>query len=170
MQSLAHFNVLADAWMKHVLRQSNGTRRARRRAGPAYNSDRADMVCHCLELSHSSVKFESPSVANSRTPITLSLSHPECRTIQCAEECSADSSTQHNLRHLLSTARRTGLLSICSCAPFAKVAHESLAWSRSSLPTFLWERSRCKIKGSSMSYSTKSSIHGCKLVSPFSVV
>ena len=30
----------------------------------------------------------------------------------------------HNLRHLLSSARRTGLLSICSCTPLAKVAHE----------------------------------------------
>ena len=31
---------------------------------------------------------------------------------------------QQNLRHLLSSARRTGLFSICSCSPFAKVAHE----------------------------------------------
>ena len=31
---------------------------------------------------------------------------------------------QQNLRHLWSNVRRTGLFSICSCSPLAKVAHE----------------------------------------------
>ena len=48
---------------------------------------------------------------------------------------------QQNLRHLLSTARRTGDFPICS-SPFAEVAHENFGL------VFLWGRSRCKLKDS----------------------
>ena len=37
----------------------NETIRARQRAGPGYDSDRADMVCHYRELLRAGVKVES---------------------------------------------------------------------------------------------------------------
>ena len=51
------------------------------------------MVCHLSRKPFHENSCGNVSVANSSTPITLSLSHPESRTIHSAEEYSANSST-----------------------------------------------------------------------------
>ena len=94
---------------------------------------------------------------------------------------------QQNLRHLLSS-RRAHNPAIQSCSLFfPRWRTRSSAWSRGSLPTFLSERSRWKIKGSSIkcaefSFTNSLTLPGsssfvvhyaeivCKLDSPFSVL
>ena len=77
-RGLAHFNVLADSWTKHLFSHSNRTTRVRRRAGPGYDSDQVLKVSHSRELSRAGVWLESPFGQNPVGMILLQTQGHDC--------------------------------------------------------------------------------------------
>ena len=105
----------------------NETIRDRQRAGSGYDSEKADMVCHYLELllavsrlkALSGKSSGNVSVANSKTPVILSLSYPE--TIL---RYSADSLISPESSLFVAPRGERVSCQFCSCSPLPKIAHE----------------------------------------------
>ena len=135
----------------------NETIRARQRAGPGYDSERADMVCHYRELLRAGVKVESPSrqILWKRFRCELKDSCdiileciPETGNIQRAEEFSADSLISPDSSLFVVHRAENGSLVI-----FARVLRcprsltRSRVWSNGPYPTFLWQRFVSQFQG-----------------------
>ena len=83
---------------------------------------RKSLVQFCLVFSASEDKQR---VHHELTSFMHRLVNALEHTLECADYSGVKVESLQNLQDLLSTARRTALFSVCSCSPFAEVAHEN---------------------------------------------